>query len=309
MRRWIIFLVAALAIGAAIIIDRYFHETEAIHAVRSSQNNSRSDAAGISTPAVVPVNAVKNSVANDNSSVSQPEKLREKLKRLQKCGDAQSILQAQDIKIRGGCARDKDPQTCIEQGYSANEKNPYLAQFKKDLSLCSESKNLQSDIYLAYRAAAEAGDVDAQLCFAAGFGRQEGNSGISGIDDYDADYRSLAAKYVEAAFARGDWRIVEKFSQQHTFMGDVSLAAVYPYGTPEVAYKMNRLLQMGATGQYADEVADTIKDLTSPDAQGRDRLTSQQIQDGDKWAEKMYSSFFERSARLTKAPGDLCEQN
>ncbi len=194
-----------------------------------------------------------------------------------------------------------DQQKCLAEGETALDKVPIYASYKKDFARCGGINNLSTELYLASRAVAEAGDVDVQVCFAVGFGRQDEDTGISGIGDYDADYRSLARQYIDAAFARGDWRIVQRFTRTQLFMGDGGIASVYPHGTMDMAYKMTRLLQMGATGSYADELAARLEAM-----KGDPRLTEQQIKEGDDWANATYAQYFAHASRLTKEPADLC---
>ena len=73
---------------------------------------------------------------------------------------------------------------------------------------CDDMKGAQRQLHEATKAAAKAGDVDAQMCYLMqGGGDRE--SGFRLTDAEIAEYQTLGAQFVDAAFKRGDWRIVE----------------------------------------------------------------------------------------------------
>ena len=239
---------------------------------------------------------------------SRRDELRAEIMRLGRCGNADAILKAQQTGIDGNCMGAVNVQKCTSEGKAAMDKDPNLVKFKHDLAQCSDIANLQNEYYLTLRKAAEAGDVDAQLCFLQGIASDVEGRSIVGISDPWADYQSLARRYVDSAFARGDWRIIKQLSIDHLNLYSGALATIYPYGTPDVAYKMMRLLQKGATGPYADDMTARLKDYQDlKNFQGKSILTEAQIQDGDSWAESMYQTNFAHATRLTQEPAEFCD--
>ena len=243
---------------------------------------------------------------------SRRDELRAEIMRLGRCGNADAILKAQQTRIDGSCMRAVSVQKCTSEGKAAMDQNPNLVKFKHDLAQCSGIANLQNEIYLTLRNAAEAGDVDAQVCFLQGIASDVEGRSIVGISDPWADYQSLARRYIEGAFARGDWRIIKQLSNDHPNIHDAAMATIYPFGTPDVEYKMMRLLQKGATGPYADEMATRLKDFLKnyrdlKDVEDKSVLTEAQIQEGDSWAQSMYDTNFAHATRLTQEPADLCD--
>jgi hypothetical protein len=247
-------------------------------------------------------------VAPEHGSKPQLE-YRGKLAILGKCAGADAIIEAARTVRSAECVGSVEPQKCLDEHNLATDRDPQLAAFRTAMSRCAGNRHIQEDIYLTLRAAAEAGDVDAQVCFLGGvLPTAEGGREIEGISDVYADYQSLAQRYLDAAFARGDWRIVMRLSKWRTDLSDASLAALYPYGTAEVTYKMSRLLELGATGEYAEQLRKQIQSMeTDTDFSGKLILSQAQIAEGTEWAQATYDSSFVHSPRLKEAPAGLCD--
>jgi len=307
MRKLVFWTIAALvAVGAALLVLRHSSNdvgngtrgdrADPAAGSRSTSNNMRLD--GNETVATTPGHGGNRQV-----------EYRRKLAMLSRCATADALIEAARTIGSGECLGSIQLQQCIDEHSLATDRDPQLAVYRTAMSQCAGIEQMQNDFYLTLRAAAEAGDVDAQVCFLGGvLPTAEGGRELAGISDVYADYQSLAKRYLDAAFARGDWRIILRLSKQRTDMSDASLGALYPYGTPEVAYKMSRLLELGATGNYADKLRAHVKSMeTDRDFDGKSILSPEQIDNGTEWARVTYDTSFARSPRLPEAPAGLCE--
>lgn len=70
-------------------------------------------------------------------------------------------------------------------------------------------------------------------------------------------------------------------------------------GDPVTVYKMNRLLRLGATGDYAQM-------LDSYQSEYAAKLTPDQVSKADAWAQAFYDLHFKNSPMLTAEP-KTCE--
>ena len=106
-------------------------------------------------------------------------------------------------------------------------------------------------LYDRLRTLATAGDLTAQRCFITGhFGTSDTSSEFEESrlrKDQVKDFPALARKFIDAAFQRGDWRVVRWLSRTRFYMVDGMLAAAYPFGDrhPETSYRMEYLLMLG----------------------------------------------------------------
>jgi hypothetical protein len=138
------------------------------------------------------------------------------------------------------------------------------------------------------------------------------------------DYLNDVPLYIEDALARGDWRIVQLFATHHAgglmslvFRSDSgvvqllvahagSIASRNALGDPSIIYVMNRLLRLGATGEYAkvlDLTADDYENGERIDGSGeRGRISPDQVYESKAWAQRMYDQYFSKSPQLTEAP-------
>ena len=138
-------------------------------------------------------------------------------------------------------------------------------------------------------AAAKSGDTDAQMCYVQSSFADEVVGSPRFYTDEDASaYKATAPQYISDAFTRGDWRVVQILSV-HGVGGLLYLLA--DAGTPDTFYKMNRLLRLGAEGQYARVLDGDVRDLAP------DKLAA-----AEAWATAMYSQHFSASPKLIQAP-------
>jgi hypothetical protein len=157
--------------------------------------------------------------------------------------------------------------------------------------------------------AAELGDVDSQLCaltlrFTNPHHSAEGNLS----EEESAQLASAAANYEASAFARGDWRIAQFRALQTQTSGHGRIGGrIAPVSSdPLTLYRMERLLRLGAVGDYAqylDEQIDRV--LNESSSQGMD-LSPQAIKEADAWAFAQYQNIFSASPTLESAPR-LCD--
>ena len=154
------------------------------------------------------------------------------------------------------------------------------------------------DLDMAYyrhtRAAAAIGDPDAQMCYLVG------NFGDVDLQTRDlAEFRSRAPLYIDAALSRGDWRVAALLAESaayHSFdpIDHVGLRK------PLVAYRMNRLLRHGATGDYAATLDAVAHNGWT--AGGRRSLSPVEVANADAWARRTYLRGYRASPPMARAP-------
>lgn len=160
------------------------------------------------------------------------------------------------------------------------------------ISACSRDPQALSDKYnAAVRAAAEAGNFDAQVCFVQGAGGQ----GAVQVDV--PEYRARAGAYLNHALDRGDWRAVELLSTSPMSIahGAGMLVNLPEVGKWETAYGALKLLRLGAVGDYA-------KSLDGRLAEAAHWLGSDKVRAAEQWARDMYRTRFSDSPKLTADP-------
>lgn len=140
--------------------------------------------------------------------------------------------------------------------------------------------------------AAAAGDADAQICY---IGSRYGLDRPWTKEEV-RHYADNAGSYVDQAFARGDWRVVEMFQTTRNMIERYTLLHhVAPYD-PVHSYRMNRLLRLGATdGKYAHLLDAVAK-------HGHESLSYQARVDAELWASRMYALHFSRAKGLSGPP-------
>jgi hypothetical protein len=141
-------------------------------------------------------------------------------------------------------------------------------------------------------AAAKSGDTDAQMCYVQSRFADEAVGSQPFYTDGDKNtYKATAPQYISDAFTRGDWRVVQILSVNSVGPGSGLFYLVPGAGNPDMFYKINRLLRLGAEGQYARVLDFEVKDLPP------DKLAA-----AEAWATAMYSQHFSASPKLTQAP-------
>ena len=149
---------------------------------------------------------------------------------------------------------------------------------------------LDRQYYKAVDAAAKAGDLDAQVCFA------NGNFDLTDKDEISR-YTADARAYLQAGLARGDWRVVALLATPVESLnhGGGMMASLPMMGSQFTAYRANRLLQYAAKGSYAQSVKQDADEAAQ-------QLAPAQIANANAWAVQEYQRYFSKSPDLAAAP-------
>lgn len=154
----------------------------------------------------------------------------------------------------------------------------------------SENRYWQSVV-----AAAEAGDANAALCYV----QSDFSLDRPWSKDEIERYKALAPTYIDRAFSAGDWRIVGLLALGPRGYAENSLLRFLDEGERMTRYRMERLLRLGAVGQYAVLLNAAAIDPESPLPEA-DRIAA------ETWAKDMYTRYFSKSPRLESYP-DRCK--
>lgn len=161
----------------------------------------------------------------------------------------------------------------------------------RQASCTADPVTLDRQYYQAVDAAAKAGDVDAQVCFANGI------FSLTNKDEIDR-YVTDARAYLQAGLVRGDWRVVALLAtpvESLNHGGAGMMAGLPMMGSQFTAYRASRLLQYGAKGDYAASVKQDASDAA------RD-LTPAQVANANAWAAQEYQRYFSKAPALEAAP-------
>lgn len=167
-------------------------------------------------------------------------------------------------------------------------------------SMCDDA-DMGKRYFEATKQAAKNGDVDAQLCYLRGdFFSPEGT--LIFTDAELEEYKKVSPRYADAAFKRGDWRVVALLSTRrpHPDGGPSHLLA--GFGDRPTIYKMTKLLRLGASGPYADFLDDQLEGMSHAPMNPALALPPEVVKDGDAWAQQTYTEYFAGGLRLTEAP-------
>jgi hypothetical protein len=167
---------------------------------------------------------------------------------------------------------------------------------------CESHTNSEKDIYPTLLQAARLGDLDAAVCYVeANFPLDADQLARMGLEDY----RKTALALVDAGLQRGDWRFVElmRMAAEHGGPPHRGRDAhswfrrlIQP--SPQIAYVYARIEQLGAKGQFADEIGNLVNSY-------RDQLTDEALKIQDQWASSQYKYLFAHSPALENFP-KLC---
>lgn len=190
--------------------------------------------------------------------------------------------------------------TCSAQREQSEEN---LARLEKDLDACPKGNPevTARDYFEQARDLAKQGDADAQICYLQS-NFLFGSKNLTFSDDDRAEYRRDSAGYIHDAFNRGDWRIVPLLGTTRFTEGSGNLWLIAK-GDPFTAYKMNRLLRLGADGGYAtqlDEFAQAA--YLSPGLSSQPPLTAKQVADANAQAQNLFQEYFKQSPLLSAVP-------
>jgi hypothetical protein len=218
-----------------------------------------------------------------------------------------TLVQIKEMQSASNCDR-LAAKVGLESAYAECLKNwddshPLLDSAQRSFAKlnCGDEHNLFSKYYASTKEAAKSGNIDAQLCYLqSNFLDLESKPHYSPADK--AEYQVASPKYIQDAFSRGDWRIVRLLSTDH-HGGLTGLALYIPnIGDPDTVYKMTRLLRLGASGEYAEQLDSRLDDLAHPDGKENPELPQAKIAELDDWAQKTYSQYFAGAPSLTKPP-------
>jgi hypothetical protein len=165
---------------------------------------------------------------------------------------------------------------------------------------CDDMKGALRREYEATTAAAKAGDGDAQLCYLMqGYGDRE--TGFRLTDVEIAEYNSLGAQYVDAAYKRGDFRVVELLGY-HVVDWAGLFMNLEQWKDPLREYKSHQLLLLGAGEIDPQDTDPWLAVLRMAESKDNWRLSAQEMQDGDAWAQETYDKYFVSQPRVLKEP-------
>jgi hypothetical protein len=165
---------------------------------------------------------------------------------------------------------------------------------------CDDMKGALRGEFEATKAAAKSGDVDAQMCYLMqGAGDRE--SGFALSDAEIAAYQSLAPQYVDAAFKRGDWRVVDLLGFRVIDWAGLFID-LDQWKDPAREYKAHQLLLLGADDVDPQDTDYWLAALRMPESKDNGRLSAQEIKDSDAWVQETYDKYFSSKPRLMKDP-------
>jgi hypothetical protein len=177
-------------------------------------------------------------------------------------------------------------ERCSDDKAAMRSKRIIDAQ-KEQTGCIADPMALEKNFHTALVSAAEAGDIDAEVCYIAGW---------SPLDPKERNvYIKNAQAYISKGMARGDWRVVALMSRSSADGGAGIMINLPNVGSHFTTYRFGRLLQLGATGDFAD-----IARVTA-DNEAR-FLTRTQVIDGNEWAREEYRRHFAHSPQLSVAP-------
>ncbi len=153
----------------------------------------------------------------------------------------------------------------------------------------------------AAKEAAKRGDTDAQLCYLQGyFYSPEGEQIFT--DTEIVEYRKVAPGYVDAAFKRGDWRVVQLLNKRHFHPGGGPSYLLEGMGDRETQYTMTKLLRLGASGPLAKSLDADLHGMKHPDLIPSAALPEEITSEGDAWAQETYNNYFAGVPGITERP-------
>ena len=161
---------------------------------------------------------------------------------------------------------------------------------------CDELKSALRRLYESTRAAAQAGDLDAQMCYLMQIAGDR-DTGFLLSDVEIAEYQSVAPQYVDAAFKRGDWRVVDLLGFHVVDLPGL-FVQLEQWKDPLREYKAHHLLLLGAGDVDPQDPDYWLPALRVPES----TLSAQEIRDSDAWAHEMYDKYFISQPRLLEEP-------
>ena len=202
----------------------------------------------------------------------------------------------------------RESQRCLDERTTIRGNLSYNlnAALPPHIAGCDDLKGALRQLYEATTAAAKAGDVDAQMCYLMqGAGDRESGFMLSEADI--AEYQSLGPQYVESAFKRGDWRVIELLGF-HVVDWAGLFTNLEQWKDSSREYKAHQLLLLGAGDGDTLNTDDWLAVLHMTESKDNWRLSVQEMQESDVWAQETYDKYFISQPRLLKEPR-VCTAN
>jgi len=196
----------------------------------------------------------------------------------------------------------RESQRCMEERAIIRGNVSYGLQvaLPPHIAGCDDMKGALRRKYETTAAAAKAGDVDAQMCYLMqGYGDRDSSFRLT--DAEIAEYQSLGAQYVDAAFKRGDWRVVELLGYRVVDWAGLFIN-LEQWKDPAREYKAHQLFLLGAGDVDPQDTDYWLATLRMPESKDNSKLTAQEMQDSDAWAQETYDKYFISQPKLLKQP-------
>jgi hypothetical protein len=208
-------------------------------------------------------------------------------------------LEAQ-LKICESDPPEGGPGKCLLAKQRADADMPEL---KENLTRCNGvgTKEFEDLRFQAVADAAKIGDTDAQVCFVqSDFNLKDFTKFSQEMSD---QYKADARTYIDAAMARGDWRIPSLLARSsQTLSHSRGLLHLITQGDDMTIYRMTRLLRLGATGEYAARLDAKLEEYTEARSHGLRGYPPEQLIAEDEWAKQQYLKSFANSPHLDNDP-------
>ena len=182
------------------------------------------------------------------------------------------------------------PDVCAQESPRRSENLRAAQQIIASTGCSGDPDVVDAQLGKATLAAAAAGDSAAQVCYV------QGAFGLGG--QQLAAYRKTATEYVDAAYQRGDWRMIKLLTVPGFSLNDGPIGRVGllpPFLSHFAAYRETRLLWLGASGTYKTGLGSDLRLYGT-------QLSRAQIANAGQWAEMMFKRHFKSSPVLTRDP-------
>lgn len=202
----------------------------------------------------------------------------------------------------------REAQRCLDERTTIRGNLAYNlnAALPPHIAGCDDLKSALRQLYEATTTAAKAGDVDAQMCYLMQ-GASDRETGFMLSEADIAEYLSLGPQYVESAFKRGDWRVIELLGF-HVVDWAGLFTNLEQWKDPSREYKAHQLLLLGAGDVDTLNTDDWLAVLHMTESKDKWRLSVQEMQESDLWAQETYDKYFISQPRLLKEPR-VCTAN
>jgi hypothetical protein len=184
----------------------------------------------------------------------------------------------------------------------------FLQRIAAEAASCPSGVANAAQFYSELRELALAGDIGAQRCFIQGHFNYRSELGKSSAitEEQSNEYPTLAKQFIDAAFERGDWKVIRWLGKTRVSIEDGLVASVYPMGLDhaETQYKMDLLMLFGLGPNAIDRQFRSVGDVVGIFKSGRGGLSTQQLKEGEEWARDMYRAHFVGIPDVVNGPDD-----